>query len=253
MFDFLKKYINKDERNKGEEYQVNQEIYKYFREENFGDRYTPKRGYIFISVETGKEKIIYGETIEEKYHELKKDYCIKFQKLGCQLEEPHFRWFTFDGWYIGQVAIYNPYILYQLYSYFYKKHKVNILEINNQSKDDVALVVDKYDIDKLQHNLDGKYRYFHRRRIGDFLDCTFEYQLINCEGKVIKFNDVDIRDKIEKIKRENEKRQVMGIETSPFDINEWFNQTYFNGAKEVYYEVKNFYSEYVYHSDSSRF
>lgn len=157
MIEILNKLMFK--RNKDEKY-------VFFREEC--------DNFVFVS-ESGREMKISYAKLRHKISEMHEAYCIAFNKYGCEegLEEKkrinHINYFKFS---LDPFAIdsQNPYIVYQLYLYVLKRYNVNILEASNfnKSPEYLKFLADIYDIEKLPHKLDGKYRLFHKQKIGSF-------------------------------------------------------------------------------------
>lgn len=244
MIEILNKLMFK--RNKDEKY-------VFFREEC--------DNFVFVS-ESGREKKISYAKLRHKISEMHEAYCIAFNKYGCEegLEEKkrinHINYFKFS---LDPFAIdsQNPYIVYQLYLYVLKRYNVNILEASNfnKSPEYLKFLADIYDIEKLPHKLDGKYRLFHKQKIGSFLARQFEYYFINYKGKVISFNDNKIDYQMNSKMRQLEKENLFNPGPIRFSKKKYFDELYFDGAYDMYNDVKNNYheSEFVYRSDISRF
>ena len=244
MIEILNKLMFK--RNKDEKYM-------FFREEY---------GNLIFASKSGREKKISYAKLRHKISEMHEAYCIAFNKYGCEegLEEKkrinHINYFKF---FLDPFAIdsQNPYIVYQLYLYVLKRYNVNILEASNFNKgvEYLKFLADIYDIEQLPHKLDGKYRLFHKQKIGSFLARQFEYYFINYKGKVISFNDNKIDYQMNSKMRQLEKENLFNPGPIRFSKKKYFDELYFDGAYDMYNNVKNnsHESKFVYRSDISRF
>ena len=119
----------------------------------------------------------------------------------------------------------------------------------------MKFLADIYDIEQLPHKLDGKYRLFHKQKIGSFLARQFEYYFINYKGKVISFNDNKIDYQMNSKMRQLEKENLFNPGPIRFSKKKYFDELYFDGAYDMYNNVKNnsHESKFVYRSDISRF
>lgn len=126
-----------------------------------------------------------------------------------------------------------------------KRYNVNILEASNfnKSPEYLKFLADIYDIEKLPHKLDGKYRLFHKQKIGSFLARQFEYYFINYKGKVISFNDNKIDYQMNSKMRQLEKENLFNPGPIRFSRKNISMNYILNGAYDMYNDVKNNYHE----------
>ena len=222
--------------------------YKYFEKINISSNDSPVWAYVFVCKECGREIMILGETIQKISNKISYEYCKKVKQYNCNIGTSYTYIFKCMGWYRTKVNINNPFILVEIYNYFNKKYKINILEISKLDISKIMLQKDYYDPELNKGSDDNKYRFFCRERlIFKPYVSKFKYYFINYDGNIISISDIDVQKHIHGTERKIKKNKLMNKDFKYSSLKEWFDKKYFKDSLFIYENAKlNYYNNIYY-------